>query len=156
MDLALYDRRIRDLAACSDSIGRLAEPDASATAHSRLCGSRVTADIRVRGGVVAAYGHHVRACVIGRASAALLARLIVGLPVPALHTGRAAMHALLTARRIPAAGPWQALEVFLPVAEYPSRHGAVLLPFDAVEQALAQLGIEAEGLTPSPSTRSFP
>jgi hypothetical protein len=31
----LYDRRIRDLAARADDVGRLTAPDASATAHSR-------------------------------------------------------------------------------------------------------------------------
>jgi NifU-like protein involved in Fe-S cluster formation len=155
MDLDLYDRRLRELAASADTIGRLAEPDASATARSRLCGSQVTADIRLRDGVIVAHGHRVLACLIGQASAALVARLIVGLPVPALRAGAATMRAVLADRRAPAADLWQALELFLPVADIPSRHGAALLPFDAVEQALAQLGIPAEP-TASPLTRPLP
>ena len=139
MDLALYDRSIRDLAASADSIGRLAAPDASATAHSRLCGSRVTADICLRDGVIAAHGHRVRACLIGQASATLLARLIVGRSPVELRAGTQAMRALLADREVPPTGPWQAFEIFLPVADFPSRHGAALLPFEAVEQALAVL-----------------
>ncbi|HWX46933.1 MAG TPA: iron-sulfur cluster assembly scaffold protein [Roseomonas sp.] len=143
MELALYDRRIRELAADADRIGRLAEPDTSATAHSRLCGSRVTADICLRNGIITAHGHQVRACLVGQASAALLAKLIVGPPVPAMSAGKAAMQALLTDRRIPQTDPWRVLELFLPIADFPSRHGAALLPFEAVEQALAQLGDRA-------------
>lgn len=138
-ELALYDRRIRDLAASVDSIGRLAAPDASATAHSRLCGSRVTADICLRNGVIVEHGHHVRACLVGQASAALLARLIVGCSPAELRAGTQAMRALLAAREVPPMEPWRAFEIFLPVADFPSRHGAVLLPFEAVEQALAML-----------------
>jgi NifU-like protein involved in Fe-S cluster formation len=158
MDLALhdlYDRRIRDLAASVDSIGPLAAPDASATAHSRLCGSRVTADICLRDGVIAAYGHRVRACLIGQASAALLARLIVGRSPAELRAGTQAMRALLADREVPPTEPWRAFEIFLPVADFPSRHGAALLPFEAVEQALAVLGLFPNAI-PTSETRLSP
>jgi NifU-like protein involved in Fe-S cluster formation len=158
MDLALhdlYDRRIRDLAASVDSIRPLAAPDASATAQSRLCGSRVTADICLRDGVIAAYGHRVRACLIGRASAALLGRLIVGLSPAELRAGTQAMRALLADRVVPPREPWRAFEIFLPVADFPSRHGAALLPFEAVEQALASLGLRPDAI-PTAETRLSP
>jgi NifU-like protein involved in Fe-S cluster formation len=149
MDLALYDRRMRDLAASVDGIARLAAPDATATAHSRLCGSRVTADICLREGIIAAHGHRVRACLVGQASAALLARLIRGLSPAELHAGTQAMRALLADRQVPARAPWRALEIFLPVADFPSRHGAALLPFEAVEQALALLQASPNAVCPS-------
>ncbi|WP_204319704.1 hypothetical protein, partial [Klebsiella pneumoniae] len=38
----IYNRRILELAADIPRLGRLPEPDASATAHSKLCGSTVT------------------------------------------------------------------------------------------------------------------
>ena len=37
----IYNRRILELAADIPRLGRLADPDASATAHSKLCGSTV-------------------------------------------------------------------------------------------------------------------
>ena len=40
----VYNRRILELAADIPHIGRLADADATATAHSKLCGSTVTVD----------------------------------------------------------------------------------------------------------------
>lgn len=155
MDLALYDRGIRELAACADATPRLVDPDATATADSRLCGSRLTSDIRVRDGRIVAYGHRVRACLVGQASAALLARLVIGQQVAFLHLGTAAMRAVLSGQLMTEPDPWQALEIFSPVADFPSRHGAVLLPFEAVEKALRQLTGMADAASSS-SIRAFP
>jgi NifU-like protein involved in Fe-S cluster formation len=41
----VYNDRILRLAADIPRIGRLDRPEASATAHSRLCGSTVTVDL---------------------------------------------------------------------------------------------------------------
>src|SRR5204863_331952 len=41
----VYNRRILELAGTIPRIGRLEAPDASATAHSKLCGSTVTVDL---------------------------------------------------------------------------------------------------------------
>lgn len=153
--LALYDRQLRELAARAADTPRLVEADASAIADSRLCGSRVTADICVRGGVIVAHGHRVRACLIGQASAALLARLIIGQPIQTFHLGTMAMRAVLAGQPVSADPPWHAFEIFRPVADFPSRHGAVLLPFEAVEQALRQLAKSADAAT-SLSIRSIP
>ena len=43
----IYNKRILELAADIPRQGRLAHPDASATVHSKLCGSTVTVDLRV-------------------------------------------------------------------------------------------------------------
>ena len=48
----IYNRRILELAANIPRLGRLANPDASAKAHSRLCGSTVTIDLCVKDGRV--------------------------------------------------------------------------------------------------------
>ena len=45
----VYNRRIIELAGTIPRIGRLADPDATATAHSRLCGSTVTVDLKMDG-----------------------------------------------------------------------------------------------------------
>src|SRR5947209_3623740 len=48
----VYNRRILELAGTIPRIGRLAAPDATATAHSKLCGSTVTVDLKMSGEVV--------------------------------------------------------------------------------------------------------
>ena len=48
----IYNRRILELAGNIPRLGRLAAPDATATAHSRLCGSTVTVDLKMEDGRV--------------------------------------------------------------------------------------------------------
>src|SRR5919107_913400 len=43
----IYNKRILELAADIPRLGRLDAPDASARAHSKLCGSTVTVDLKV-------------------------------------------------------------------------------------------------------------
>ncbi len=62
----VYNRRILELAGNIPRLGRLNDPDASATAHSRLCGSTVTVDIKVDGDTVVDFGHVVKACAARR------------------------------------------------------------------------------------------
>ncbi len=42
----IYNRRILELAADIPRLGRLPSPMATATAHSKLCGSKVIVDLR--------------------------------------------------------------------------------------------------------------
>src|SRR5688572_21822927 len=45
----VYNRRIIELAGNIPRLGRLDRPDATATAHSKLCGSTVTVDLKMTG-----------------------------------------------------------------------------------------------------------
>ena len=144
-DSDVYNRRILQLAASIPHVGRLASPDASATAHSRLCGSRITIDLKLADGVVADYAQEVRACVIGQAVASVVGRVIVGLPVAEIRAGATALRVLLKDKELPVTEPWSALESFFPVADVPSRHGSALLPFEALERALDDICRQARG-----------
>ena len=62
----VYNRRIIELAGTIPRIGRLPAPDASATAHSRLCGSTVTVDLKMDGDTVTDFAHEVKACALGQ------------------------------------------------------------------------------------------
>ncbi|HKJ62539.1 MAG TPA: iron-sulfur cluster assembly scaffold protein, partial [Hyphomicrobiales bacterium] len=74
----LYSGRILELAANIPNTERLEDPDATARAYSKLCGSRVTVDLKMKDGVVTDYGQEVKACLLGQSSAAIMGRLIVG------------------------------------------------------------------------------
>ena len=75
----IYNNRILEFAANIPRIGRLAAPDATATAHSKLCGSTVTVDLVLDGDVVADFAHEVRACALGQASSSI-SRLWLAMP----------------------------------------------------------------------------
>src|SRR4029450_773379 len=63
----IYNKRIIELAGNIPRLGRLSDPDASATAHSKLCGSTVKVDLKMEGPIVTDFAHDVKACALGQA-----------------------------------------------------------------------------------------
>ena len=149
IDLDLYNKQILRLAASIPRVGRLAAPDASATAYSRLCGSRITIDLKLNDDVITDYAHEPRACVVGKAVASVVARVVVGLTINEVDAGAGVMRAVLQEKTFPPPGPWAELEPFLPVADFRSRHSSALLPFEALQRAIAAMNQERAGQRPA-------
>ena len=135
----IYSQRILELSANMPRVGRLVHPDASAMAHSKLCGSRVTIDLSMNGDVVTDYGQSVKACLLGQSSAAVMGREIVGSTAAELREVGAAMRKMLKAGGPPPEGRWADLAALEPVKDYKARHASTLLMFDAVEDAIRQI-----------------
>lgn len=132
----VYNSRILELAADIPHLGRLPRPDASATAHSKLCGSTITVDLTVRDGKVAEFAQQVKACALGQASASILARHIVGSTPEELRALRERMRKMLKEDGPPPEGKWADAAILEPVRNYKARHASTLLVFDAVVDAL--------------------
>jgi NifU-like protein involved in Fe-S cluster formation len=135
----IYNQRILELAGNIPRLGRLANPDASAKAHSRLCGSTVTIDLSLKDGRVIDFAHEVKACALGQASSSLMARHIIGAAAEELTELRDSMTRMLKANGPPPDGKWAEFAVLEPVRGYKARHASTLLTFDAVADALAQI-----------------
>jgi NifU-like protein involved in Fe-S cluster formation len=135
----IYNRRVLELAADIPRQGRLASPQATAKAHSKLCGSTVTIDLNVADGKVSDFAHDVRACALGQASSSLMARHVVGATPTELKELRETMVAMLKANGPPPSGKFADFAVLEPVREYKARHASTLLTFDAVVDALGQI-----------------
>ena len=135
----IYNKRILELAADIPRLGRLPQPDASATAHSKLCGSTVTVDLAVEGDVVTDFAHDVKACALGQASSSIMARHVVGSTAEELRSVRAAMRRMLKEGGEAPSGKWEDLRVLEPVREFKARHASTLLTFDAVVEALDRI-----------------
>ena len=135
----IYNQRILELSANIERTERLADADASATAHSKLCGSTISVDIKLAGERVSGFGQTVKACLLGQAAASIMARNIVGSDARELREVGAAMRRMLKAGGPPPGGRWADLAVLEPVRDYKARHASTLLVFDAVESALADL-----------------
>ncbi|MFG1203597.1 iron-sulfur cluster assembly scaffold protein [Xanthobacter aminoxidans] len=135
----VYNARILALAADIPRLGRLPAPQASARAHSRLCGSTVTIDLVMDGDTVADFAHEVRACALGQASSSLMASHIIGASARELREVRDTMWKMLRENGPPPAGRWQDFKVLEPVRDYKARHASTMLTFDAVVDAIGQI-----------------
>ena len=135
---AIYNEKVLALAADIPRLGRLPHPDASAKAHSKLCGSTVVVDLNVRDGKIVDFAHDVRACALGQASSSLMARHAIGANLQDIETLRGQMAAMLKEGGPPPSGPWADFAVLEPVKDYKARHASTLLTFDATLDAFKQ------------------
>jgi len=136
----VYNRRILELAGNIPRLGRLAAPDASATAHSKLCGSTVTVDLKMDGDTVSDFAHEVKACALGQASSSIMARNVVGAKADELRALRENVRRMLKENGSPPDdGRWADVAVLEPVRDYKARHASTLLTFDAVVAAIDQI-----------------
>jgi NifU-like protein involved in Fe-S cluster formation len=142
----IYNKKIIELAGNIPRLGRLADPDASATAHSKLCGSTVKVDLKMQDGVVSDFAHDVKACALGQASSSIMARHVVGSNAAELRELRETVRKMLKENGTPPDGKWADVAVLEPVREYKARHASTLLTFDAVVDAIGQ--IEAKAASP--------
>ena len=135
----IYNSKILELAGNIPRIGRLADPDATARAHSRLCGSTVTVDVKMADGRVSDFAHDVKACALGQASSSVMARNVVGATAQELRDVRDIMHRMLKEHGEAPQDRWAELRYLEPVRDYRARHASTLLTFDAVVDAVDQI-----------------
>lgn len=135
----VYNKRILELAGNIPRLGRLPAPDASATAHSKLCGSTVTVDLQMDGDTVTEFAHEVKACALGQASSSIMARNVIGAKAPELRKLRDTVRRMLKENGSPPDGKWADIAVLEPVRDYKARHASTMLTFDAVVSAIDQI-----------------
>jgi NifU-like protein involved in Fe-S cluster formation len=131
----LYSARILKAAANMPRAGRLAAPDASVEKVSKLCGSRITVDVRLEDGRIADYAQDVKACALGQAAAAIMGEHAIGASVEEIESARAALRAMLKQGGSPPQGRFADLAMLAPVKNYPPRHVSTMLAFEATAEA---------------------
>ena len=135
----VYNAKILGFAGNIGRLGRLDAPDASATAHSRLCGSTVTVDLCMDGDRIVDFAHDVKACALGQASSAIMAEHVVGATAEELRAVRETMLKMLKENGAPPQGRFDDLKYLEPVRDYKARHASTMLTFDAVVDAIGQI-----------------
>jgi NifU-like protein involved in Fe-S cluster formation len=135
----VYNAKILGFAGNIARIGRLEDPDATARAHSKLCGSTVVVDLKMENGVVTDFAHDVKACALGQASSSIMAANVVGATADELREVRETMHLMLKENGAPPAGRFADLKYLEPVRDYKARHASTMLTFDAVVDAIGQI-----------------
>jgi len=135
----VYNKRIIELAGNIPRLGRLADAQATATAHSKLCGSTVTVDLKMEGDRVSDFAHEVKACALGQASSSIMAQHVVGASADELRGLREMVRKMLKENGAPPEGKWADIAVLEPVRDYKARHASTMLTFDAVVDAIGQI-----------------
>lgn len=134
----LYHPRIMELAADIPHVGRLDAPDGASTKVSRVCGSVVTVELKLKDGVVSEIAVHPKACALGQASTGVLAMHALGATPKEIRDARDALHAMLKTGGAPPSGRFWELRHLEGVRDYPPRHASTMLAFDAAVDALEQ------------------
>lgn len=135
----VYNRRILELAGDIRRIGVLDDADASASAISKMCGSKVTVHVKMADGKVSGFSHQVHACALGQASSSVMARQVIGATRDEIESVRDAMRAMLKDGGEPPTGKWSDLEVLQPARDFKNRHQSILLTFEATLDAIRQI-----------------
>ncbi len=136
----LYSDALLDAAASIPEKGALQDADASSRKVSKVCGSEVGVDLKLRDGVVADIALDVKACALGQASSSILARHIRGTTPEELRILHREMVAMLKEGGPPPTGErWEEMKKLEPIKDYPARHASTLLVFDAVIDCLDQI-----------------
>lgn len=135
----IYNAKILDFAGNIPRLGHLEKPDASAKAHSKLCGSTVSVDIKAEDGIVTDFAHDVKACALGQASSSIMAHHVVGASFDELREVRETMRRMLKENGPPPEGRFEDCKYLEPVRDYKARHASTLLTFDAVVDAIDQI-----------------
>jgi len=132
----IYNGKILDYAGNIGRIGHLDKPHGTAKAHSRLCGSTVSVDVKIDGDTVSDYAQDVKACALGQASSSILAANVIGATYDELVRAKAEMTAMLKDHGPPPTGRFGELKFLEPVRDYRARHASTRLVFDAVVEAV--------------------
>jgi len=152
---ALYSQ-VLELSQTIPNSHRLEDADATTTRVSPLCGSQISVDIKLRNGFIEAFGQKVRACTLGAAAAAIVGGKVVGRPARELKALRNTMRRMLKENGPPPDGDWQQLELLRNARELVSRHGSIMLVFDAISEAIDEIQGHPEALETRPSGKGIP
>jgi NifU-like protein involved in Fe-S cluster formation len=132
---ALYTPEVLALATSLAAFGWDESLPLQATARSRSCGSTLELGLSTDAqGRIDRLGVRSQACAIGQAAAAIFARGAAGRSPHEIHAAHVAMRDWLAGEG--AQPDWPGLEAIAPARDYPGRHGAILLAWQAADEAL--------------------
>lgn len=135
----LYRKDLLRLAADAHAAGRLSAPDVSGFAFNPACGDKVVVDLNVSNGRIAAFAHETKACVLAQASSSILGARLNGGDSGVVKELYKCIADMLENGAAPPSPPFESYAVLSGAAEYRSRHRCVLLPLEAILDALGKV-----------------
>jgi nitrogen fixation protein NifU and related proteins len=139
----LYAKELLRLAAAATGAGRLEPCDAQGAAWNPTCGDRVSVTLDFApDGSIARLAHETQACVLAQASATILAAQLPGHRPDEIEGLRTQVLSMLQGEAVPPA-PFEDYATLRGAAQHRNRHKCVLLPLDAVVDALKKVSGES-------------
>lgn len=135
MSATLYTPEVLELATSLAHFGWDEGLPLKGNARSRSCGSTLELGLATDGlGRIERVALKSQACAIGQAAAAIFARGAPGRSAAEIRAAHAAMRDWLNGEG--QQPDWPGLDAIAPARDYPARHGAILLAWQAADQAL--------------------
>ena len=135
----LYSKKILEFAGNIPLTAPLDTFSGTATRRSPMCGSNLQVWITVNGGKITNFSHEVKTCALGQASSAIIAEQIIGLNIDQVKLGRDQLFNMLTKNGPIPQNPFENLEVLLPAVAYKNRHASIMLSFETIIDAYANI-----------------
>ena len=135
----LYSKKILEFAGNIPLTTPLVTFSGTATRRSPMCGSNLQVWITVNGGKITNFSHEVKTCALGQASSAIIAEQIIGLNIDQVKLGRDQLFNMLTKNGPIPQNPFENLEVLLPAVAYKNRHASIMLSFETIIDAYANI-----------------
>ena len=135
----LYSKKILEFAGNIPLTTPLNTFSGTATRRSPMCGSNLQVWITVNGGKITNFSHEVKTCALGQASSAIIAEQIIGLNIDQVKLGRDQLFNMLTKNGPIPQNPFENLEVLLPAVAYKNRHASIMLSFETIIDAYANI-----------------
>ena len=135
----LYSKKILEFAGNIPLTTPLDTFSGTATRRSPMCGSNLQVWITVNGGKITNFSHEVKTCALGQASSAIIAEQIIGLNIDQVKLGRDQLFNMLTKNGPIPQNPFENLEVLLPAVSYKNRHASIMLSFETIIDAYANI-----------------
>lgn len=111
-----------------------------ADARSPACGSRIELGLATdASGAIVRIGLKAQACAIGQAAAAIFAEAATGRSMDDIDGARDALQRWLAGEGL--LPDWPGLAAIAPARDFPGRHGAIMLSWNAASQALSSTWI---------------
>lgn len=137
----LYKKELLRLAAEAHGTGRLTDPDATGEAFNAACGDRVIVELKLdANGRITQFAHVTQACILAQASASILGQAAQGAAREDIENLANEIAQMLIVKGSTAPDPpFEAYAAFEGATHHRNRHRCVLLPLDAVLNALDEV-----------------
>lgn len=109
-------------------------PFVDVSLRSRVCGSHMAVFADVQKGVIDRFSWDIHLCAAGQAVCGILSKHILGLSAATLDPVDDAFRRMVTTGAAVFPADFREFGALASVADFPARHGSVLLPFDCLKE----------------------